>query len=96
MRIGELLVKASLVYPSQLQVALREKDFYTHLRLGEILVLHGWLQQQTVDFFVEEWPQLIQSRARHPIGFYLKEAALLTEEQIQKILKEQWQTGYRF
>ncbi|WP_460192652.1 hypothetical protein [Thermosynechococcus sp. FA-CM-4201] len=96
MKIGELLLKAALINPSQLQVALMEKDIYTHLRLGEILALHGWLSQDTIDFFVEEWPKLSQSQEKHPIGFYLKKASLLTEEQIQQILKEQWQTSYRF
>ncbi|HIK34724.1 MULTISPECIES: hypothetical protein [unclassified Thermosynechococcus] len=96
MKIGELLLKAALINLGQLQVALREKDIYTHLRLGEILALHGWLSQGTIDFFVEEWPKLIQDKEKHPIGFYLKKAGLLTEEQIQQILKEQWQTSYRF
>ncbi|WP_298611261.1 hypothetical protein [uncultured Thermosynechococcus sp.] len=96
MKIGELLLKAALINLGQLQVALMEKDIYSHLRLGEILVLHGWLSQKTVDFFAEEWPRLIQDKEKHPIGFYLKKAGLLTEEQIQQILKEQWQIGYRF
>lgn len=96
MKIGELLLKTGLINSSQLQVALMEKDIYTHLRLGEILALHGWLSQETIDFFVEEWPKLSQDKEKHPIGFYLKKARLLTEEQIQQILKEQWQTSYRF
>lgn len=52
--------------------------------------------KKTVDFFVEEWPKLIQDKEKRPLGFYLKKASLLTEEQIQQILKEQWQTSYRF
>ncbi|MFN4066027.1 MAG: hypothetical protein ACK4K5_02175 [Thermosynechococcus sp.] len=96
MKIGELLLKAALINAGQLQVALMEKDIYTHLRFGEILVLHGWLPQETIDFFVEEWPKLIQNKEKYPIGFYLKKASLLTEEQVQQILKQQWQTSYRF
>ncbi|WJI25173.1 hypothetical protein RHP47_05685 [Thermosynechococcus sp. QKsg1] len=96
MRIGELLLKAGLITRGQLQVALMEKSIYTNLRFGEIVALHGWLPQETIDFFVEEWPKLSQGKEKHPIGFYLKKASLLTEEQIQQILKEQWQTSYRF
>ncbi len=96
MKIGELLLKAGLINSGQLQVVLMEKDIYTHLRFGEILALHGWLSQETIDFFVEEWPKLSQGKEKHPIGFYLKKASLLTEEQIQQILKQQWQTSYRF
>ncbi|BAC09221.1 hypothetical protein [Thermosynechococcus vestitus] len=96
MRIGELLLKAGLITPGQLQVALIEQGIYTKVRLGEILALHGWLSQETIDFFVEEWPKLAQDKQKHPIGFYLKKAGLLTEEQINQILKEQWQASYRF
>ncbi|WP_297061619.1 hypothetical protein [Thermosynechococcus sp. M3746_W2019_013] len=96
MRIGELLLKAGLITSGQLQVALMEQGMYANLRLGEILALHGWLSQETIDFFVEEWPKLAQDKEKRPIGFYLKKAGLLTEEQINQILKEQWQASYRF
>gem|GEM_PF-1511340 len=96
MKIGELLVKASLINTGQLQVVLMEQDIYANYRLGEIIALHGWLAQETIDFFVEEWPQLLQTKEKHPLGFYLQRAALLTEAQIQQILKEQWQASYRF
>lgn len=96
MRIGELLVKAALINSGQLQVALIEKEIYPHLRLGEIIALHGWLAQETIDFFVQEWPQLLQAKQKHPLGFYLQRAGLLTEQQVQQILKDQWQTSYRF
>ncbi len=96
MKIGELLVKAALINTGQLQVVLMEKGIYSHLRLGEIIALHGWIAQETVDFFVEEWPQLIQEKEKHPLGFYLQRAALLTEAQIEQILKDQWQASYRF
>jgi len=96
MKIGEILLKAALINVGQLQVVLMEKDIYANLRLGEIISLHGWVAQETIDFFVEEWPQLIQAKEKKPLGFYLQRAALLTEAQIQQILKDQWQASYRF
>ncbi|KGF73115.1 hypothetical protein DO97_01910 [Neosynechococcus sphagnicola sy1] len=94
--LGVILHEAGLISPPQIEVALREQAQLKHLQLGEILSLHGWLKQETADFFAERWGQLLNQDSDRPLGFYLKEAALLTEAQIQELLKEQWQTRARF
>jgi hypothetical protein len=66
------------------------------MRFGDILAARGWLQQQTVDFFVEQWPQILQNPYQTKLGECLCSAALLDETQVQTILKEQWQCGFRF
>jgi hypothetical protein len=68
---------------------------YSSLRLGEIFALHGWLEQQTADFFAEKWPRLLNEPQPRALGYYLQEAAILDEQQVEALLKEQWQTGVR-
>lgn len=51
---------------------------------------------KTADFFAEGLPALQNRHSKQPLGQYLKEAALLNEEQIATILREQKQTGLRF
>ncbi len=94
--IGVLLHQAGLIHPGQIQVVIMEQEVYEGLRFGEIIALHGWLKQETIDFFVKEWHSLLVDNPHQPIGYYFMRAHLLTEEQVNQILKEQWQTGYRF
>lgn len=94
--IGEILQEAGLITSPQLEVALRDQAYYQDMRLGEILALRGWIKQDTADFFVQEWFKLINRRIEHPIGFYLQQAGLLTEEDIKIILLEQHKYSLRF
>lgn len=94
--IGEILQEAGLITSPQLEVALRDQIYYEDMRLGEILALRGWIQQDTADFFVQEWFKLINKRIEHPIGYYLNKAGLLSEEDIKVILIEQHRTSLRF
>jgi hypothetical protein len=50
--LGECLLQAYLINSDQLHQAL-EIQQQSRSRLGEILVAHGWVKQQTVDFFLE-------------------------------------------
>jgi hypothetical protein len=93
--LGEILQEAALISASQLEVVLRDQQSY-QLSLGEILHLRGWLNQETADFFVEQWSCLLNSSSRHPLGYYFQLASLLEAEQINAILHEQQQTGIRF
>ena len=95
-RLGEILQEAELVSAAQVEVALYNQEQRVGLLLGEILALHGWIQQDTADFFAEQWPRLINQMDRKRLGEYLRAAALLDEAQIEVILKEQWQTGIKF
>lgn len=94
--IGEILKEADLITSSQLEVALRDQIHYQDMLLGEILALRGWINQDTADFFVQEWFKLTNKRIEHPIGFYLNKAGLLSKEDIQKILTEQHKHSLRF
>lgn len=54
------------------------------------------INQETVDFFVYLFPQLMTDNHKKPVGEYLKLAKLLNEKQIYSILVEQSQTNLRF
>ncbi|MEO1341728.1 MAG: hypothetical protein AAFV28_11455 [Cyanobacteria bacterium J06635_13] len=94
--IGTILQEADLITPPQLEVALRDQTYYEDMRLGEILALRGWIKQDTADFFVQDWFKLINRRIDRPIGFYLNKAGLLSESDIQTILREQHASCLRF
>ncbi|HHP7232554.1 MAG TPA: pentapeptide repeat-containing protein [Xenococcaceae cyanobacterium] len=98
--IGQILQQASLVSAAQIDVALYDSALHTasrlpDLKLGEILALRGWVKQQTVDFFVEQWPQLVLQPERKKIGFYLQEAGLLDTSQIEWIIQQQAQLSIK-
>ena len=94
--IGEILQEADLISTAQLEVALRDQVYNRDLRLGEILALRGWIEQDTADFFVQEWFKIVNRRVEHPIGFYLKQAGLLKEQDIERILSLQHKHSLRF
>jgi len=80
----------------QLRTALYEQKLYEMMRLGEILTLHGWVCQQTADFFGDQWPYFEKQFASHPIGSYFRNAGLMNLDMIDTILKSQKKTGLRF
>lgn len=94
--IGQILIEAGLISINQIEIALQEQK-YSGLRIGEILVLHGWIQQHTVDFLVERWSKIHQEEKK-PLAYYFQEAGLLTREQINNILelRRQKQNKVRF
>ena len=94
--LGKLLQEADLVSASQVKIALQDQERYNDLRIGEILSLRGWIKQETADFFAEQWQKLTTSEQKQPIGQYLKQAALLDDDQINTILWEQEHTDTKF
>ncbi|BAZ02037.1 hypothetical protein NIES37_60450 [Tolypothrix tenuis PCC 7101] len=94
--LGKVLQQADLISSAQIEIALQEQTQYAGVRIGEILVSHGWLKQETADFFSEQWPAVLQQQAKQPLGAYLKDAGLLDEQQIVTILAEQPHKGLRF
>ncbi|MEL6930270.1 MAG: hypothetical protein AAFO95_16765 [Cyanobacteria bacterium J06600_6] len=94
--IGEILEEAALITHPQLEVALRDQAYYEDMRLGEILALRGWIKQDTADFFGQDWFKLVNRRIDRPIGFYLHKAGLISESDIQLILREQHVNSLRF
>ncbi|MGL6344944.1 MAG: tetratricopeptide repeat protein, partial [Waterburya sp.] len=49
--IGQYFKQAALLDEQQIQIILQEQK-QTQLRFGEVAIAKGWLQQQTVDFFL--------------------------------------------
>ncbi|MEM9507818.1 MAG: tetratricopeptide repeat protein [Cyanobacteria bacterium P01_E01_bin.35] len=95
--LGAVLQQAGLVSADQVRQAL-EQQHQTHnnLKIGEILAIRGWINSQTADFFAERWFRLIDEQPKQPIGQYLKQAALLNDQQIKILLEEQKQTKVKF
>lgn len=94
---GEILQEAGLISSEQIKIALEVQRQCVALRIGEILALKGWLKQETVDFLVTVCleNQIITSNSK-PIGYYFQKAGLLTEEQINNVLKDQKKLGIKF
>ena len=87
--LGQTLLRAGLINPHQIEVALADAQYREDLRFGEILATRGWIAQETADFFVEQLPYLSELGERKPIGQYFKAAKLLNDEQIGKVLVAQ-------
>lgn len=94
--IGEILEEAGLINQAKIQVALAEQNIYNDLKLGEILVLHGWLNERTANFFGEEIKSSITQQAKKQIGQYFYDAGLISKEDLQAILNEQKKLGIKF
>lgn len=97
-KIGEILQQAGLISSAQLKVALTDQNQFCKLKIGEILVLRGWLKPQTIDFLVSVFldQKAIDYNQQYPIGQYFRQAGLLTEEQINILVKQQKLLGIKF
>ena len=95
-KIGERLCASDLITSYQLETALYEQRLYEMMRLGEILTLHGWVQQQTADFFGDQWPYPDTQAEPVPIGSYFRRAGLIDRNMVDAILAAQKKTGLRF
>ena len=94
--LGYILKQAGLLTDLQITTALNAQQYSPHhLKIGQVIVEQGWLQQETIDFFAEHLPQ-IHHFPKQPIGQYLKQAKLLDDQQIDDILAAQKQTNLRF
>ena len=96
--LGVVLQQAGLVNDHQIELALTVQKQLNFLRLGEILASQGCLKQETADFFVQQWPTILEQKKIKPLGHYFKKASLLDEAQIQELLEKQRQaqTWIRF
>ena len=95
--LGQILVEAGLVSIGQIELALQEQQ-ESGLKIGEIISLHGWVNQETANFFAEQWKILIQIKEKKPLIYYFQEAALLDKQQIKTILEiqQKQQKKHRF
>ena len=94
--LGLLLKNAGLISNEQLQKALEIQSQYTQMKLGEILILQEGIRAKTINFFVNKWQDVLAQGQQFPIGYYLNQAALLDEQQIQIILHEQKSNQQKF
>ncbi|MEY2985730.1 MAG: hypothetical protein RLZZ568_2347 [Cyanobacteriota bacterium] len=94
-RLGRILLEAALITPAQLEVALYNQQ-HCDYRIGEVIALHGWVKQETIEFFAETWFDLLAESNPMPIGYYLQMAGLLDQNQVDQILAEQKKLGLRF
>jgi exopolysaccharide biosynthesis WecB/TagA/CpsF family protein len=97
--LGELLQQAGLLSPQEIRYFLQLQSAHQQYRFGEILVEQKKLRQETINFFVDDFPQLVKSNdVSHNLrlGDYLGNAGLLDRYQIDDILKLQSQTSQKF
>ncbi|MDY7021011.1 MAG: WecB/TagA/CpsF family glycosyltransferase [Cyanobacteriota bacterium] len=94
--VGQTLLEAGLLSPEQVRIILEMQAERKKQRFGELLAQQGWLHPQTIDFFAEEISRLAIAEEKKPIGYYLKSAALLNDEQVEIILDKQRRSSLRF
>ncbi|MGL5082767.1 MAG: hypothetical protein ACRC8A_14875 [Microcoleaceae cyanobacterium] len=93
--IGNILKTAGLLSEAQVATALKiQQSQDPPQKLGMIIANHGWLSQETIDFFAEELH--LQNHLKLPLGQCLRRANLLKTHQIDLILEFQHQSGLRF
>jgi tetratricopeptide (TPR) repeat protein len=94
--LGTVLQHAGLVSSDQVKQALEKQKQNRSVRIGRILASQGRIKPETADFFADHWSTLVSQKPKQPLGQYFKQAALLSEQQIELILEEQKQTNLRF
>ena len=96
--LGQVLKQAGLISNSQLDVALKDQSLDRQILIGEILALRGCIKRETVEFFANCLPNSISKETKKPLGYYLKQAGLLSETQIKYLLslQKQGQSWIRF
>ena len=52
LKLGEYLILARLLTPLQVNQLLQEQED-SNIRLGSLAVSHGWIERQTLDFFLD-------------------------------------------
>jgi tetratricopeptide (TPR) repeat protein len=95
--LESILQQAGLVSAEQVNQAIKQqKQTSSSLTIGEILAGKGQISPKTADFFAKRWLSLVTEKPKQPLGQYLKQAALLNEQQIQAILVEQQSSKRKF
>ena len=87
--LGQLLSEAGLISAQQIEIALHEQMTNdSGIKIGEIFASRGWIKQETADFFVEQWNQLMEQNQKQPLVYYLRAACLLNEREIEYLLQQ--------
>lgn len=90
------LQNAGLLSANQVTIALEEQRRNPELDFEAMILRRKWLKRETLQFFSMQRLQDIQKSRKQPIGQYLKMAGLMTDAQINEILKEQMRTNLLF
>ena len=86
--LGELLCKAGLLSPAQVNLILpMQKERNHRIRFGELASELGLLSPQTVDFFAEELPIIIEEKRILSIEEYLQQANLISRLHMKSSIK---------
>lgn len=96
--LGEILQQAGLLSPQTIRQALQFQASHNNCQylFGEILVRQGYIRKETIDFFVDDLPRLIEIDHKLRLGDYFEHAGLLNAEQIAQTLNYQAQTKKKF
>ncbi|MDJ0571210.1 MAG: WecB/TagA/CpsF family glycosyltransferase [Pleurocapsa sp. MO_192.B19] len=87
--LGEILQQAGLLTPQDIRQTLKIQKQDNNHRFGEILIKQGHLRPETVNFFINDLPQLVNTDNKLRLGDYLNNAGLLNLEQITETLEQQ-------
>ncbi|MFM2310919.1 MAG: hypothetical protein RLZZ04_195 [Cyanobacteriota bacterium] len=94
--LGEILQQAGLLSPQLIRQTLNIQKQHQDHRFGEILINEGYLPSTTINFFVNDLPQLLHSQQKLRLGDYFNHAGLLLPEQITETLQQQSLTQRKF
>lgn len=94
--LGEILQQAGLLSPQHIRHTLKIQQQDRNYRFGEILVEEGYLPPETVNFFINDLPKLLDSERKLRLGDYLNNAGLLKPDQIAETLQQQSLTQRKF
>lgn len=90
MPLGIILNRAGLLSDKQLNLALQtQKEKNYEISLGEIIANFGFLCQETITFFAEILPKMIELNEVLLIGDYLQQAYLINTSQIKNLWEKQ-------
>ena len=67
--LGKVLEQAGLVSDWQIRTTLDIQSKDNQVKFGKILVSQEIVKQQTVDFFADRLPQLLQQPQNQPLGY---------------------------
>ncbi len=94
--LGEILQQAGLLSSQNIRTALQIQKQARDYRFGEILIQQGYLPSETINFFVNDLPNLVHCDRKLRLGDYLNNAGLLLPEQISETLQQQSLTQRKF
>lgn len=88
--LGKLLYRAGLISKQELDLLLRiQKERAYSIKLGEIAIELGLLSPETVTFFSEKLPIIIEQKEILSIEEYLQQANLITSSQLELLKQKQ-------